>query len=110
MMLQLFASLVMDREPMTWAQMPAALTAWLQNAGGVAAFGVALVVIAGALSRDTQESPLWNLSIAIKPMLGVLKTCVFIAGAGYVVLMLAWLGNLMRIPRLEFLVPHAVAQ
>jgi hypothetical protein len=104
--MMLFASLVMDREPMTWAQMPAAIAMWLQNAGGVAAFGVALVVIAGSLSRDTQESPLWNLSQAIRPLMGALKTCVFIAGAGYLVLMLAWLGNLMRIPRLEFLVPH----
>src|SRR5262245_52519602 len=109
-MFQLFASLVMDREPMTWAQMPGAIAMWLQNAGGVAAFGVALVVIAGSLSRDTQESPLWNLSIAIRPMLGILKTCVFIAGAGYAVLMIAWVLNLLRVPRVEFLVPHTTAQ
>lgn len=38
----MFAALVLEREPTTWAQLPEVLIAWLQSAGGVAAFGICI--------------------------------------------------------------------
>jgi len=105
-----FASLVIDREPMTWAQMPDALVSWLQNAGGVAALGVGIVVLAGILSRDTQESPLWNLANAIRPLIGLLRICVGIAALGYAFLLLVWVGDLAGVPGLRMLLPRGRMQ
>jgi hypothetical protein len=91
---------------MEWAQMPAALATWMQNAGGVAAFGIALVLLAGFLSRDTQESPLWNISVAVRPLIGILRVCVIAAALGYAFLFLAYLGDLLRIPGLTRFLPR----
>ena len=40
----LFASLYLEREPLNWAHLPESLVGWLQNAGGAAAFAIALVL------------------------------------------------------------------
>ncbi len=47
----IFAVLALDREPLQWAELPAALTTWVQSAGGVAAFGLAVFCIAYFASR-----------------------------------------------------------
>lgn len=104
--MSLFASLVIDRAPLQWEEMPTALLAWLQNAGGVAAFGVALVLLASALSRDTQESPLWNLTVALRPLRFVLLFACSVAGIGYALLLLVWIGGLFKIPNVRFLLPR----
>ncbi len=105
--MNLFAtSVVLDRVPMQWSHMPEAIVVWLQNAGGVAAFGVALVLLATALSRDTQESPLWNLSVALRPMRFILLLACAIAGAGYVMLLVLWVGNLAGVPNVRLVLPR----
>lgn len=105
--MMLFASIFLDREPMQWRQMPEAIAVWLQNAGGVAALGIALVLLAGVLSRDTKESPLWNLSVALRPLRLVLMIAISSAGVGYALLLLAWLGDLVKIPGAKFFLPRA---
>lgn len=35
----LFATLILDHEPLTWAELPRAIMIWVQNAGGLAALG-----------------------------------------------------------------------
>src|SRR5262245_26879719 len=104
--MHLFASLILERVPMEWAQMPGALSTWLQNAGGVAAFGIALVLLAGYLSRDTQESPLWNISNAVQPLIGILRVCIIAAALGYAFLVLVWLGELVGIKGLTRFLPR----
>jgi hypothetical protein len=47
----MFAVLALDREPMQWAQFPAALSDWTKGAGGVAAFAVAIWCLAYFLGR-----------------------------------------------------------
>ena len=59
--MNLFASLYVDREPLHWEQMPAAVVIWLQNAGAVAAFGVFLVLLAGFVQRDSRNRSFFNL-------------------------------------------------
>jgi len=47
----MFAVLALDREPMQWAELPAALKTWTQGAGGVAAFALAIWSLAYFLGR-----------------------------------------------------------
>ena len=63
----LFASLYLDRPPLEGWQFPAALTIWVQNAGVAAAFGIALILLARALSRNANEWIVWTLSERLKP-------------------------------------------
>src|ERR1019366_2338819 len=103
----LFASLVFDREPLRWATLPDALVVWLQNAGGVAAFGIALVLLARAVQRDPNELNFWNLPSRLRWLLAVLKYAILVSGMGYVGLILMWLGDRIGIRGLKMFVTRA---
>jgi ABC-type transport system involved in multi-copper enzyme maturation permease subunit len=47
----LFAGLVLEREPLQWAQLIGAGLLWVQNAGSVAAFGLGIWLLAQTLQR-----------------------------------------------------------
>lgn len=47
----LFAALILDREPLQWAQFVGAANLWCQNAGAVAAVGVGIWILASFLQR-----------------------------------------------------------
>jgi uncharacterized protein YnzC (UPF0291/DUF896 family) len=99
----LFASLVFDREPLRWATLPDALVVWLQNAGGVSAFGIAVVLLARALQRDPNELNFWILPPRLRALLPVLKYAILASAIGYLVLVLGWIGSWVRMPRSEML-------
>jgi hypothetical protein len=56
----IFASLVLEREPITWAQFPAAVAAWLQDAGVLAALVLLIWCVAYVLQRPAGVSKDWN--------------------------------------------------
>lgn len=105
--MMLFASLVLEREPVQWSQLPGALMAWCQNAGAVAAFGVALVLLAQTVTRNPNEWIVWNISDRLRPIYSLLRYFVIAAGIGYAALILLWLGDLFRIPGLRRFLPGA---
>jgi ABC-type transport system involved in multi-copper enzyme maturation permease subunit len=51
----LFASLIIEREPLDLALLPVAVLAWLRDAGGLAAFGLVIFAIAYVIQR-----PAWT--------------------------------------------------
>src|SRR6516162_5840501 len=102
----LFASLVIEREPLQWSRLPDAISGWLQNAGGVSALAIMLVLIARALQRDPRELNFWDLSPRWRPVLSVLKGCVIAAGLGYLTLALVWSADRIGIPGLKQFVPR----
>jgi hypothetical protein len=93
----LFASLATEREPLQWSQFPEVLTLWLQTAGGVAAFGIALVLITLYLSRESHQLFVWQMPAQLRFFRPVLRLFVAISGLGYAVLLLAWLGKLTNL-------------
>lgn len=105
----LFASLVMEREPLHWSRLPDAISGWLQNAGGVAALAVMLVLIARAMHRDPRELIFWDLSPRLRPLLPVLKGCIIASGLGYLALALLWTANRIGIPGLTSFMPRDAA-
>jgi hypothetical protein len=102
----LFASLVIEREPLQWSQLPDAISGWLQNAGGVSALAIMLVLIARALQRDPRELNFWDLSPRLRPLISVLKGCIIASGLGYLALALAWTADRIGIPGLKLFVPR----
>ena len=93
----LFASLVFDRLPLQWNQLPFALIIWLQNAGGVAAFGIAIFLLARALQRDPDDGTLLNFPPRLRFLSTVLRFAIIASGVGYILLVLQWLGAGMGI-------------
>ena len=104
----LFASLVFERMPLIWNNLPDGLVVWVQNAGGVSAFGIALVLAARALQRDPNELNVWNLSDRMRSLLPVLKACIIASGIGYAALVLIWVGDRMTIPGLKPFLPRDI--
>ncbi len=91
-LMTLFASLVYDRMPLTWQQLPDALCVWLQNAGGVAAFGILLVLLARIMQRDAGEKNLWNLPGGLQVVAGYLAYIFAIPAIAYTIVVVGWLG------------------
>jgi ABC-type transport system involved in multi-copper enzyme maturation permease subunit len=56
----IFASLVIEREPTTWAQFPAAVAAWLQDAGSLSALALLIWCLAYVIQRPAGISRDWN--------------------------------------------------
>jgi ABC-type transport system involved in multi-copper enzyme maturation permease subunit len=52
----IFASLVIEREPTTWAQLPAAVAAWLQDAGSLSALALFVWCLAYVFQRPAGVS------------------------------------------------------
>src|ERR1019366_2150742 len=88
----LFASLVFDRMPLQWNQLPFALIVWLQNAGGVAACGIAVFLLARAVQRDPDDGTLLNFPPRLRFLSTVLRYAIIASGVGYILLILQWLG------------------
>jgi hypothetical protein len=88
----LFASLVFDRMPLMWQNLPDALCVWLQNAGGVAAFGILLVLLARTLQRDAGEKNLWNLPGGLQGVAGYLAYIFAIPAIAYTIVIVGWIG------------------
>src|ERR1017187_4388204 len=103
----IFPSLYLEREPMQWAQMPVALVAWLQNAGGVAAFGVFLVLIAGYLQRDSRNRNFFNLPANMQ--LGFAFAGYFCLATAilYGFLLLCWIAKLLNLKGALVFLPRA---
>ncbi len=103
----LFASLATDREPLTWSQFPEVLALWLQTAGGVAAFGIALVLVTLYLSRESHQLFIWQMPAQLRYFRQLLRLAVTASGLGYLILLLAWLGKLTNLPGVGNYLPRA---
>ncbi len=105
--MNLFASLYLEREPLLWGQLPAALVVWLQNAGGVAAFGVFLVLVAGYLQRDSRNRNFFNLPGNMQ--LGFAFAGYFCVATAilYGFLLLCWIAKLLNMNRAGAFLPRA---
>src|SRR5260370_8823001 len=101
----LFASLVIEREPLEWSRLPDAISGWLQNAGGVSALAIMLVLIAHALQRDPRELNFWDLSPPWRPLLSDLKASVTPRGLGYLSFASPCLAHRLCLPGLTLFVP-----
>jgi hypothetical protein len=86
----LFAALAFDRMPLQLSQLPAGIGMYMQVVGTLAAFAIALVLLARTLQRDASDTRFWNLSSP--QVLAVLKYCVLASAAGYILMTLLWLG------------------
>src|SRR5262249_39185764 len=105
----LFASLVIEREPLQWSRLPDAISGWLQNAGGVSALAILLVLLARALQRNPDELNFWDFSPRLRRFLPVLKGCIIASFLGYLVLAVVWTADRIGIPGLKPLVPRESA-
>src|SRR5688572_10348183 len=85
----LFSTLLLDREPMQWADFPRALMSWVQNAGALAALATLIWFIATLASSRLEKRrinvPSIVLVVLIASWLGV-----FLVGSLFVV---NWLGD-----------------
>lgn len=93
----IFASaLVLDREPLTWADLPGAILLWVQNTGAVAAFGLAIWTLAQTLRR---RSILGTPGVRPASASGTLST-VFVVGTllcvgGYLLVLFMGVGFML---------------
>lgn len=72
---------VQERDPLTWAELPGAVSAWLQNAGAVAALGVLIYALAYAIQRPAHAGKEWGLSARLFVGAAVLSVaCYLILG------------------------------
>jgi ABC-type transport system involved in multi-copper enzyme maturation permease subunit len=98
----LFASLVYDRIPLQWRDLPDGIVVWLQNAGGVSMIGILLVLIVRMSQRDPNELNFWLPSERSRPLLlSILKACIIASGIGYLLLMAIWVADRMNVPGLK---------
>jgi hypothetical protein len=104
--MMVFASLVYDREPMMWRHLPDALCVWLQNAGGVAAFGILLVLVSRMLQRDAGEKNLWNLPGGLQVVSGYLAYIFAIPAIAYTIVIVGWLGAWFGIQGARYVLPR----
>ncbi|MBI3823741.1 MAG: hypothetical protein HY289_13815 [Planctomycetes bacterium] len=104
--MKLFASIVIERMPLTWSTLPDGLNECVQSAGAIAAVAIALVLIARSFQRETHELNIWIQSDTLRSILPMLKACTISAGVGYLVLVLAWLGTRINIPGLRVFLPR----
>lgn len=107
----LFASLALDREPLHWVDLPAALMLWGQNAGGVAVLGL-MVWLA---TRTLQREPILMLSPATPPARRALLTNLFLGGAivgiaGYLFVLSLAVGRLLGFASLGRWFPRGNAE
>jgi ABC-type transport system involved in multi-copper enzyme maturation permease subunit len=102
----LFASFINERMPLQWSQLPDALSAWVQLAGGISAAAIVLVLIARSMQRELREVNFWEVPARMPFLLSALKGCLIASALGYLVLALAWTGVRIGIPGASLLVPR----
>jgi ABC-type transport system involved in multi-copper enzyme maturation permease subunit len=61
----MFATLVVETEPLTWADVPAAIGVWLQDAGILAAIALAIWCLAYAFQKPAALSKHWSLEAGL---------------------------------------------
>src|SRR3954469_23654067 len=80
-----FASIIIERDPLRWADLPAGLLMWLQAAGGFAALGLLLWLLLGLprmRPEDRKAVPGWeSLLFTITVVLAVLGYVVYAVAA-----------------------------
>jgi hypothetical protein len=69
--------LAIERDPMQWADMPVALKAWVQNAGGVAMVALAIWGLAYLIRRPEYAPKTWNSLARAVMGLGVAAGAVY---------------------------------
>ncbi|MBI1832769.1 MAG: hypothetical protein HYR84_15110 [Planctomycetes bacterium] len=97
----LFASIVLERIPLVWANLLDGLTMWVQNAGAIAIVGIVLVLVARRLHRDLNDFTFWDFPARFQAILPALKACLLIACAGYTAMVLIWVGSRLGVPGLR---------
>src|SRR5882672_6870619 len=79
----LFATLILDHEPLTWTELPRAIMIWVQNAGGLAALGALFWLIAQYAQSRINKRPVAVNKLALLLMalswLGFLTMAVLFA-------------------------------
>ncbi|HYT91278.1 MAG TPA: hypothetical protein VEL76_21370, partial [Gemmataceae bacterium] len=85
----LFASgLILEREPLTWDDLPSALAAWLRDAGYIAAIGLGIWALAFLIQRPT-----WARKLRWSPRAIAFTAATVGAGALYVIFTLLLVGQ-----------------
>lgn len=85
----LFSTLLLDREPLQWAEFPRALMSWVQNAGALASLATLIWFIA-AVAGSRLEKRRINAPAIVVAVLALSWLGVFLVGALFVV---NWLGD-----------------
>jgi len=93
----LFASLILDRMPLYWGNLPDALSMWLQNAGGVAAVGIFLVMLIHYVQRDAVDQSIWNLPSGLKFLSDYFLYLFGAVVIAYLVVIVGWIGLWLEI-------------
>jgi ABC-type transport system involved in multi-copper enzyme maturation permease subunit len=100
-MMMLFASFVLERVPLMWSTVPDAFNEWVQNAGAVAAAGIAIVLIARASIRNPVELNVWDFTRHYPGLAQILKPCIIISFVGYGGIIAIWAATRLGIPGLK---------
>ncbi|MBM4069050.1 MAG: hypothetical protein FJ271_08915 [Planctomycetes bacterium] len=82
---------VLEQEPLQWWELPAAIKGWVQIAGAVAAFALAIFCLAYAIRRPAYASKTWSRQTRGVALL------IALCGASYVLALLAVIGRGMGI-------------
>ncbi|MCI0376167.1 MAG: ABC transporter permease [Gemmataceae bacterium] len=93
----MFATFFLERDPMSWADLPLAVQNWLQNAGGVAALAVALWCIAWTVQNHGRVNPFAAFPAFVVPAV--------LAGACYLLVVLLFAGKLLGMSFVDEMLP-----
>lgn len=102
--------MVIERGLPSWDRLPDAVGVWLQNAGGVAAVAIALVLLARWLQRDPHNLQYWALPPGFQPLLAILKVCLIGSALGYLAMILIMVGGRSGFRWLSLLSPRVFPQ
>lgn len=81
----MFATLILEREPLRWADFPGLVGTWLQNAGGLAALALLIWVLAYSIQRPAGLSRGWSLTATLFVLLAVLSALSYVGLIGLLV-------------------------
>lgn len=80
----MFASLVIERDPLTWSELPTAFLTWLQDAGGFAAAGLAVWFLVSLLRRQpAQRGSEGGLTDRLFTLAVAVAALAYVAAGGY---------------------------
>jgi hypothetical protein len=98
----LFATLILDREPMRWEELPRAFMTWVQNVGGLCALGGLIVVVAALVQQRVEKGRLQVNRLALAAL--------FLSWLGFAASILLNTANWMSGGTLSHLLPTQVPQ
>ncbi|MCI0639177.1 MAG: ABC transporter permease [Gemmataceae bacterium] len=93
----MFATFFLERDPMSWADLPLAVQSWLQNAGGVAALAVALWCISWTVQNRGRVNPFAAYPAFVVPAA--------LAGVCYLIVVLLFAGKVLGMSFVDDLLP-----